>query len=76
LSSHLTEEHIANLEAEQAFQSETIRELHEALAAQQQDLTTIKRQLKLLAEQLRGLRESVAEGSGGAAPDNDKPPHY
>jgi uncharacterized coiled-coil protein SlyX len=76
LNKDRVEESLANLEAEQAFQGDAVRELSDALAAQQQDLILIKRQLALLAEQLRSLRESAQPGSLGDNEAQEKPPHY
>ncbi|MFK7831092.1 MAG: SlyX family protein [Congregibacter sp.] len=63
------------LQAELAFQAETVDNLNEALARQQQDLLEMRRQLAVVAQQLKSLRESAA-GDGPAASVDEKPPHY
>ena len=65
---------LGDLEAEIAFQGDTVRELNEALAAQQLDLMALKRQVELLGEQLGSLRRQVGVPVDGAA--DERPPHY
>ena len=72
------DERVAALEAELAFQGETVDSLSEALARQQQDLLLVQRQVTLLGEELRKLRERSAGGGSdtGQDPVSEKPPHY
>lgn len=68
---------LAALEAEAAFQGDTLRELGDAFAAQQLDILTLQRQVHLLGEQLAALRADVSragEPDGGDA--EPPPPHY
>lgn len=65
---------IADLQAELAFQSDSVRRLNDALATQQQDILMLQRQVELLGEQLRALRENDDRGEGAAM--LEKPPHY
>lgn len=65
---------LLHLEAELAFQTDAVRELNEALAAQQLDLLTLQRQVALLGEQLAALRSQV--GTSGDAGAEPRPPHY
>ncbi|MFT4768688.1 MAG: SlyX protein [Glaciecola sp.] len=69
-----TSAEIATLQAEIAFQGDSVQRLNDALAAQQQDLLMLQRQVALLGEQLRGLRENGSNRDGGA--EIEKPPHY
>lgn len=71
---HGTQQRISHLEAELAFQGDAVRELNDALASQQLDLITLKRQVALLGEQLSALRRQVATPVEGAA--DERPPHY
>lgn len=69
-------EALATLQAEVAFQGQTVSALNDALADQQRDILLLQRQLRLLAEELRRLRDV---GGGSAAPaeaDAERPPHY
>ncbi|MEL7044049.1 MAG: SlyX family protein [Pseudomonadota bacterium] len=68
-------ERLAALEAELAFQTDTCRELSDALATQQLDMLTLQRQVRYLSEQLVALRERDRR-NGTEAPDDEKPPHY
>ena len=72
------DERVATLEAEIAFQGETVNALNEALAKQQQDLLLVQRQVALLAEELRKLRERSTDRASdvGHDPVSEKPPHY
>lgn len=62
------------LQAEVSFQGQTIQELNEALAGQQQDLLVLRRQVALLVEQIKGLRDQAP--AAPTAGDDEKPPHY
>lgn len=68
----------AVLEEELAFQGETLASLNEALAVQQQDIILLKRQLQILASELRSLRGAGAGSPSGdtTSASDDKPPHY
>lgn len=73
---------IARLQSELAFQGDSVQRLNDALATQQQDILLLQRQVELLAEQLRALRERGAsdgihgDAQGPEAPELDRPPHY
>ena len=65
---------LTDLQAELAFQGDALRELSDALGAQQKDILLMREQLSLLASQLRKLRDAAPEGS---PPEGDeRPPHY
>jgi SlyX protein len=64
------------LQAELAFQGQAIDALNAALGAQQQDLLLLKRQLALLVEELRTLRERGAGPTDASDADEAPPPHY
>ncbi|WOJ95656.1 SlyX family protein [Congregibacter brevis] len=65
---------IAQLQAELAFQNDSVQRLNDALATQQQDILMLQRQVALLGEQLRSLRETDNHNEGEAV--LEKPPHY
>ncbi|MFK8043499.1 SlyX family protein [Congregibacter sp.] len=65
---------IAQLQAELAFQNDSVQRLNDALATQQQDILMLQRQVALLGEQLRALRENDNHNEGEAV--LEKPPHY
>lgn len=68
---------LVTVQADQAFQGQTVQALNDALALQQTDILEMQRQIALLAEQLRSLRESTGAGdAGGAEAVDAKPPHY
>jgi SlyX protein len=66
------------LEEELAFQGESLRSLNDALAAQQQDMLLLKRQLTLLAAEVQALRRASGVESVDTVDvdDDEKPPHY
>ncbi|MDP5055085.1 MAG: SlyX family protein [Congregibacter sp.] len=65
---------IGRLQAEMAFQGDSVHRLNEALATQQREILMLQRQVVLLGEQLRAMREGH-QGRDGA-PETEKPPHY
>lgn len=69
-------ERLATVEAEVAFQGDTLRELGDAFAAQQLDILTLQRQVQLLGEQLAALRADVSRAKPDGGDDEPPPPHY
>ncbi|WP_439102140.1 SlyX family protein [Congregibacter sp.] len=65
---------IGKLQAELAFQNDSVQRLNDALATQQQDILLLQRQVALLGEQLRALRENDSQTAGDSVVE--KPPHY
>jgi SlyX protein len=64
---------ILNIEAKLAFQEKTIKDLHDELYAQQQEIEHLKSLCNVLVKQYKTVSD-VALGSDG--PANEKPPHY
>lgn len=65
---------LAEVQSHLAFQDDTVAALNEAIAAQQQDILLLKRQLELL--KLRQDEQAAQVDSGAAPPVEEKPPHY
>ena len=65
---------LVELQSQLAFQEDTVHQLNEALAAQQRELLSLRRELELLRERLaeQGRRLDAAEPQ---APE-ERPPHY
>jgi SlyX protein len=65
---------LTELQSQLAFQEHTVQSLNEALAAQQQEIIVLRRQLELLKrgqdEQQRRLQDIAP------VPVDEKPPHY
>ncbi|MBP6701269.1 MAG: SlyX family protein [Halioglobus sp.] len=55
-----------------AYQEETVRQLNEALAAQQQEMLVLRRQLQLLKQR----QDDQGHAGAAAAPLDERPPHY
>ncbi len=70
---HLREE-VANLQAQLAFQEDAVASLDATVAAQQQDILVLKRQIALLHERQAQFSEQPAEGTSSSL--EEKPPHY
>ncbi|MFT7286026.1 MAG: putative coiled-coil protein SlyX [Halieaceae bacterium] len=70
-----TNELVDELQAEIAFQGQSLIELNDMVALQQRDLLLLKRQLALLGETLNALRGERAHGAL-AGESSEKPPHY
>ncbi|UZP68903.1 SlyX family protein [Desulfovibrio mangrovi] len=66
------EERIAHLEETVYFQDQTIRELNEALTAQQFQMDEMEKRLVAMQTKLRSLLPLVEEGGM----DDGPPPHY
>jgi SlyX protein len=70
---------ITQLQTQLAFQEDAIGSLDKALAAQQQELLLVRRQLEILHERQRdsyGNTHGNAHDDAGSPPADDKPPHY
>ena len=67
----MSEDRIARLEAQVAFQEDVIQKLDDALADQQKQLMEAERKIELMIQQLQKL-----EANQPASPDDEKPPHY
>jgi SlyX protein len=66
---------LAEVQSQLAFQEDTVESLNAALASQQQEILTLRRQLALLKQRLdeqAALREAAPDGAGA----DEKPPHY
>lgn len=66
------ETQIHELQAQLAFQEDTIQSLNKALASQQHDMLLMQKKLSLLTEQYQALQSSFE----GIKTDNEPPPHY
>ena len=64
---------VMELQAQLAFQEDTISGLDAALAQQQQEILLLRRQLELLHER---MKEQDRGQPAGASEGNQKPPHY
>lgn len=64
-----------DLQTRLAFQDQTVNELNDVVASQQQQIDRLQLQLKSLSDRLNGLEESV-DKSTGIKPADEKPPHY
>jgi SlyX protein len=64
---------LEELQSQMAFQDDMLQALQSALAAQQQDLLTLRRQLTLLKQRQDEQAQQVEEGL--PAPASEAPPH-
>ena len=67
----MSEDRIARLEEQIAFQEDVIQKLDDALADQQKQLIEAERKIELMIQQLQKL-----EANQPASQDDEKPPHY
>ncbi len=67
------QQQLEELQSQMAFQEDTVAALNEALAAQQQEILTLQRQLALLKQRLDEQALQIADGPAESEP---KPPHY
>lgn len=69
------EDKIHRLEIHQAYQDETVDQLGQLVAKQQQDIVELKHQLKVLSEFLKNMKSEM--GSQIKLPSEESPPpHY
>ena len=61
------------VQIQMAYQEDTVRLLNDALSLQQQEILLLRRQVQLL-KQRQDDQDTGPEA--GAAPTEDKPPHY
>ena len=66
---------LVDLQTRLAFQDQTVNELNDVVASQQQQIDRLQLQLKSLSDRLNGLEESV-DKTAGIKPADEKPPHY
>ncbi|WP_178862414.1 SlyX family protein [Thiomicrorhabdus cannonii] len=66
------QERLQQIEIVQAFQDDTLEALQKTVAQQHQEIQTLQRQLKLLSEYLKTLREESVRDPSQESP----PPHY
>jgi SlyX protein len=72
-TSHL-EQLLQDLQAQFAFQEDTVASLNEALASQQKEILALREELKLLKQRLKEQGDALADMSG--SPTDERPPHY
>jgi len=62
---------LVDVQTQLAYQEDTVRQLNEALAAQQQEVLVLRRQLQLLKQ-----RQDEQGPAAAIAPLDERPPHY
>lgn len=63
---------IQELEMSQAYHDDSIAELEKTVAAQHQEIQLLKKQLQLLSEYIKTMRQDAVKDIRDEAP----PPHY
>jgi SlyX protein len=67
----VSQDRFEDLEVRIAYQDQLLHELNEAVTRQQAAIIALERRSELLAERVRALGETAADGTG-----DDRPPHY
>jgi SlyX protein len=67
-------EDIVELQSQMAFQEDTVQHLNEAMALQQQEILTLRRQFELLKQ--RQEEQATAPDQATDGPTDERPPHY
>ena len=65
---------MVELQNQMAFQEDTVESLNEAIAAQQIEISTLRRQLELLKQRQEETRAASDQPEQGS--DHERPPHY
>ena len=68
------EAQLQELQAQFAFQEDTVASLNEALAVQQREILLLKEELALLKQRIKEQGDTLSEMAG--APADERPPHY
>ena len=66
---------INDLQSKLAFQEDTVHVLNEVVSEQQQDIISLKTQMRTLLDELKNVLEELDTGPSRLM-DNEKPPHY
>lgn len=69
-----TQDQIAQLQSQVAFQEDAVQALDKALASQQQEILLLRRQIELLQQRIQ--EQAAGQDSDHTTPANDRPPHY
>ena len=67
-------EDMVELQSQMAFQEDTIQALNEAMATQQREILTLRRQLELLKQ--RQEEQAAVSDHAPDGPEEERPPHY
>lgn len=70
-----TQQQIDDLQSKLAFQEDTVQVLNDMVSEQQQDILSLKAQMKSLLAELRNVLDELGEDSARLS-ENEKPPHY
>ena len=63
---------LVDVQTQLAYQEDTVRQLNQALAAQQQEILVLRRQMQLLKQR----QDEQGHAGATTAPLDEKPPHY
>jgi len=66
------QQQLVDVQTQLAYQEDTVRQLNQALAAQQQEILVLRRQMQLLKQR----QDEQGHAGGTPAPLDEKPPHY
>ena len=67
-------EDMVELQSQMAFAEDTVEALNAAIASQQLEITTLRRQVELLKQ--RQEEQATDSEQNAASPVNERPPHY
>mgnify|MGYP006079422407 CR=1 FL=1 len=65
---------IVELQSQMAFAEDTVEALNSAIASQQLEITTLRRQVEMLKQ--RQEEQASDSEPNAAGPANERPPHY
>lgn len=66
------QQQLVDVQTQLAYQEDTVRQLNQALSAQQQEILVLRRQMQLLKQR----QDEQGHASGTTAALDEKPPHY
>ena len=66
------QQQLVDVQTQLAYQEDTVRQLNQALAAQQQEILLLRRQMQLLKQR----QDEQIHAGEATAPLDEKPPHY
>ncbi|MDX1491990.1 MAG: SlyX family protein [Pseudohongiellaceae bacterium] len=69
-------EQLIELQSQFAFQEDMLTTLNDIVARQQRQIDALQRELLIHSDKISSVMEHIADKKGGAAIEDERPPHY
>ncbi|HEY9033630.1 MAG TPA: SlyX family protein [Pseudomonadales bacterium] len=74
--SNTVQKQIIELQSKLAFQEDTVQSLNDIVSEQQQDILSLKGQMRTLLEELKNVLGDLDGDGASRLLENERPPHY